>query len=92
MYVIQSFNIRSFWKVLFSLTSSRDHGTLSHFCALLGRLPRAKDPCRDVLFTVLKGHYIAAAYEVLGIRSADEMPHNMEEIAEMQQKPLTDQW
>ena len=55
--------LKVIWKMLFS-TSSRDHGTLGHLCSLLGRLPNAKDPhkdfnaCSDVLFTILKGHFI----------------------------------
>ena len=67
------------WKVLFS-NSSRDHGTLGHFCSLLGRLPNAKVPrkdfnaCLDALLTVLKGHFIAAACNDLGITNANEEP------------------
>ena len=82
--------------MLFS-TSSRDHGTLGHFCALLGRLPQGKDPpknfnaCRDVLFTVLKGHYTAAACAELGIERTDQLPENVEKFAQMQQKPLAEQ-
>ena len=82
--------------MLFS-TSSRDHGTLGHFCALLGRLPQGKDPkkdfnaCRDVLFTVLKGHYIAAACSELGIEKADRIPPNVEVLARMQQQPVAEQ-
>ena len=47
-------------------------------CSLLGRLPKAKVPrkdfnaCIDILFTVLKGHYIAVACSVLGIKKMDE--------------------
>ena len=78
-------------------SSSRDHGTLGHFCALLGRLPQAKDPkkdfnaCRDVLFTVLKGHYVAAACAELGVEKADQLPENTCKFAQMQQKPLAEQ-
>ena len=70
------------WKQLFA-PSSRDHGTLSQFCSLLGRLPAAKDSqkdmnaCTDILMTVLKGHYIAAASNMLGISSLDEIPKSL---------------
>ena len=70
------------WKQLFA-PSSRDHGTMSQFCSLLGRLPAAKDPkkdmnaCTDILMTVLKGHYIAAASNMLGISSLDEIPKSL---------------
>ena len=70
------------WKQLFA-PSSRDHGTLSQFCSLLGRLPAAKDPkkdmnaCTDILMTVLKGHYIAAASNMLGISSLEEIPKSL---------------
>ena len=70
------------WTKLFA-ASSRDHGTLGHFCSLLRRLPAAKKPkndmnaCVDVLFTVLKGHYIASACEMLGISKADEIPKDL---------------
>lgn len=58
-------------------TSSSNHGTLSQMCSLLGRLPAAKDPKKDMnastdfLVTVLKGHYIAAACNILGLEKAD---------------------
>ena len=61
-------------------TSSKDHGTFWHLCSLLGRLPSVKDPkkdmnaCTDILFTVLKGHYIAAACNELGIDNPNSLP------------------
>ena len=70
------------WKTLFT-TSSRDHGPLGHLCSLLGRLPKAKDPkkdfnaCSDALFTILKGHFIAAACDILDIRKPDEEPASL---------------
>ena len=70
------------WKKLFK-SSSRDHGTLGHFCSLLRRLPAAKKPkdevnaCVDILLTILKGHYIAAACSILGISAPDETPKNV---------------
>ena len=63
--------------------SSRDHGTLGHFFSVLGRLPRAKDPkkdfnaCLDALFTVLKGHFVAAACSEMGISSPKETPQSL---------------
>ena len=56
-------------------SSSKHQGTFWHLCSLLGRLPSVKDPkkdmnaCTDVLFTVLKAHYVAAACKELGIES-----------------------
>ena len=56
---------------------SRDHGTLGHLFSLLGRLPHANDPkkdlhaCLDVLITIVKGHIIAAACNELGLRDMD---------------------
>ncbi len=53
--------------------SARDHGTLRQLCGLLGRHPAAKDPkkdmnaCVDFLMAVVKGHYITAACQILGI-------------------------
>lgn len=73
------------WKSLFT-TSSRDHGTLGHLCSLLGRLPKAKDPkkdfnaCSDALFTILKGHFVAAACDTLEIKNPDEEPASLATI------------
>ena len=70
------------WKVL-SAQALKYHGTLGHFCGLLGRLPKAKDPkkdfntCRYIVFTVLQGHYIAAACKEMGIETPDSMPQNV---------------
>ena len=58
-------------------TSSSNHGTLSQMCSLLGRLPAAKDPKKDMnastdfLTTVLSGHYVAAACNILELEKAD---------------------
>ena len=58
--------------------SSKDYGTFGYFCSLLGRLPKARQPkkdmnaCMDVLFTVLKGHYVAYACKLLGIKNCSE--------------------
>lgn len=78
-------------------TSSRDHGTLGYFCALLGRLPQESDPkkdfnaCRDVLFAVLKGHFIATACIEMGIETPDELPENLQILGQLQQQPAPQQ-
>ena len=52
-------------------------------CSLLGRLPQANDPkknfdaCLDVLLTILKGHFIAAACSEMGISSPSETPESL---------------
>ena len=61
----------------------RDHGTLGHLCSLLGCLPQVKDPTKnfnvslDVLLTILKGHFIAAACSEMGISSPSETPESL---------------
>ena len=61
-------------------TSSRDHGTLGHFNA-----------CRDLLFTTVKGHYIAAACEEMGIDTPDSTTSDSEMLIQLQQKPQAQQ-
>ena len=57
--------------------SSRDHGTLAFFRNRLNRISVTKDPkkdvntCVDFLYTVVKGHYLACACEILGVTSLD---------------------
>ena len=64
------------WKTLYS-QSSRDHGTLGHFKSLLNRTSISKDPKKDVnaavdfLLTVVKGHMLAAACQILGVTKLD---------------------
>ena len=47
---------------------------------LLGRLPKAKDPkkevnaCSDALLTVLEGHFTTAACQILNIKNHEEEP------------------
>ena len=49
-----------------------------HFCSLLGRLPKATKPkkdfhaCSDALFTIFKGHIIAAACKEMGLSGPDD--------------------
>ena len=70
-------------------TGSRAQG---HFCGLLGRLPEAKDPaCRDILFTVIKGHYIAAACKEIGIEIPDSVPCDLEELIHVQRQSMAQQ-
>ena len=64
------------WKSLYGQTS-RDHGTLGYFKSLLNRSQvnkdpkRAVDPAIDFLLTVVTGHIIAVAYEILGVTKMD---------------------
>ncbi len=64
------------WKCLFGKTS-RDHGTLGYFKSLLNCTPVKKDPKKDVnasldfLLTVVKGHFLAVACQLLGITKPD---------------------
>ena len=73
------------WRYLFT-TSSRDHGTLGQLCSILSRLPKAKKPkkdynaCIDALFTIVKGHVIAAACLVMEIKVPDVEPSSLAAI------------
>ena len=64
------------WKTLYGQTS-RDHGTLGYFKSLLNRSQvnkdpkKAVDPAVDFLLTVVTGHIIAVAYEILGVTKMD---------------------
>lgn len=55
-------------------------------CSLFGRLPKAKKPkkdynaCIEALFTIVKGHIIAAACLVMGIQTPDEEPATLATI------------
>ena len=63
--------------------SSSDHGTFGHLCTLLGRIPAAKVPkkdmntCTDALFTVLKGHFVAYTCKLLGISDPNDTPKTL---------------
>lgn len=65
------------WKNLYG-QSSRDHGTLMFFRNRLNRIAVTKDPKKEVdatidfLYTVLKGHWLACACNILGISTLDE--------------------
>ncbi len=65
------------WKHLYS-TSSPDHGTLAYFRGKLNRVSVSKEPkksvdaCIEFLDTVMKGHWLGCACEVLGITGLDE--------------------
>ena len=71
------------WKKLYHSKSSRDHSTLNHFGSLLGRLPAARDPkkdmtaCTELLTTVLRGHYLLVACSILGIETYDDVPSGL---------------
>ena len=64
------------WKTLYGQTS-RDHGTLGYFKSLLNRTTVKNDPKKEVnaslefLLTVVKGHILAVACEVLGVTKLD---------------------
>ena len=64
------------WKCLYG-TSSRDHGTLGYFKSLLNRTEVKKDPKKavdatiDFLLTVVRGHILAVAFEILGVTKLD---------------------
>lgn len=78
------------WKNLYS-QSSRDHGTLGHFKSLLNRASVSKDPKKDVnstvdfLLTVVRGHLLAIACMVLGVRKLDA-PVNLPPFLEKSSK------
>lgn len=61
--------------MLYIPSSSRDHGTLGHFRSLLSRLSVKKEPKNsvdatiDFLMTVYKGHLLACACRILGIKT-----------------------
>lgn len=65
------------WKRLYG-KSSRDHGTLNYFRALLNRRTVTSNPKKAVdaniefIITVVKGHLLAYACELLGITTLDE--------------------
>ena len=65
------------WKRLCNQSSARDHGTLGFFRSKLNQIKVTKDVKKDVnatldfLLTVVKGHLLAAACEILGITKLD---------------------
>ena len=81
------------WKTLYS-QSCRDHGTLGHFKSLLSRASISKDPKKDVnaaidfLLTVVKGHMLVAACQILGMTKFDSkmnLPPGLDESSVAQQ-------
>lgn len=65
------------WKHLFS-KSANDYGTLAFFRNKLNRVAVTKEPKKSVdatiefLDTVIKGHWLGCACEILGIASLDD--------------------
>ena len=65
------------WKSLYG-KSARDHGTLAFFRTLLRRIAVTADPkkdinaCVDLIFTVMKGHILATACEILKVTGLDD--------------------
>lgn len=72
-----SLTVQVAWKALLRPSSS-DYGTLSFFRDRLGRTAVKQDPKKDVnasvdfLETVVKGHWLACACDVLGIGSLND--------------------
>ena len=66
------------WRYLYA-RSPMDHGTLRHFRDILHRTAVSKDykksvnACLDLVRTVLKGHIVARACEILGIEEPTGM-------------------
>ena len=80
------------FKLLYSPSSSRDHGTLGHFRSLLSRLTVKTDPKKpvdatnDFVMTTYKGHLIACACRVLGIQKLTDPFHIPDAIVKGNQK------
>jgi hypothetical protein len=59
-------------------------------------LPQAKEPkkdfnaCRDLLFTIMKGHYVSVACEEIGIEGPDSIPDS-EILIQLQHQPEAQQ-
>lgn len=75
------------WKTLYGQTS-QDHGTLGYFKSLLNRTTVKNEPkqsvnaCLDFFTTVVKGHILAVACEVLEVRNLDsplQLPPGLQE-------------
>ena len=60
--------------------SAGDHGTLAYFRSRLNRIAISTEPkkdvnaCLDFIYTVVKGHILANACEVLGVSGLDGVP------------------
>lgn len=67
------------WKVLYG-KSARDHGTLAFFRSHLRRIPITADAkkdinaCVDLIHTVMKGHILACACDIMKISSLNDQP------------------
>ena len=67
------------WKTLYG-KSAGDHGTLAFFRSHLRRIPVTTDPkkdinaCVDLIYTVMKGHILASACEVLKVTGLGDSP------------------
>ena len=65
------------WKQLYQQSSARDHGTLGLFRCKLNRVTVKTDVKKDVnatldfFLTIVKGHLLAVACEILGISNLD---------------------
>ena len=71
-----TFPLQMVWKTLYC-QSSRDHGTLGYFRSKLNRTSVTSEPkkdvnaCLDFLLTVVKGHLLAAACELLHVQNPE---------------------
>ena len=67
------------WKALYG-RSAGDHGTLAFFRSQLRRIPVTADAkkdenaCVDLIYTVMKGHILASACEVLKVSGLEDQP------------------
>ena len=77
--IICMYSLQMMWKVLYGKSAS-DHGTLAFFRSYLRRIPVTADPkkdinaCVDLIYTVMKGHILAAACEVLKVTQLEDSP------------------
>lgn len=73
------------WKTLYG-QSAGDHGTLAFFRSQLRRIPVTDDPkkdmnaCVDLIYTVMKGHILAYACEVLKVSRLEDEPTGVADI------------
>ena len=80
------------FKLLYSPSSSRDHGTLGHFRSLLGRLTVKTEPKKsvdatiDFLMTTYKGHLLASACRILGIKKVTDTFYILDTVLKGSQK------
>ena len=78
--VTMIFMPQTIWRRLYKISSSKEFGTLYHLRNLINRRNITKKPdtnvaaSEDFLTTVVEGHIVAAAMEILGMSSPDSRP------------------